>query len=774
MRFWTLGLAVCSVLAFALSSYAQNKPKKPKKKKPVVKTTKWDEMDIGSFQSYGLETTLEGKLWRPALKGLNIKLSENASVCFDTERLRMAAGWTGGFVKLPAGRDGLQGVPTIIGNLAFHTQMVPGWAGPKGEWAELNPPVINRNDVYSKGPLPRNWAKWRGHYTHGDQVILSYTVGASGVLELPGVSDDIFTRQFEITHSPSKSPLSLLIAEVPGAIGNVNGNIAVLELDGKITGAAVINPGVKLKAEGGRITAEIKSLLPNSQFIIGIWNGPKEQVDKLERFSTTKLKSRALSTMIKGGPAKWSRQVTTRGRLGLTPGPYVVDTITVPEENPWKSWVRCSGFDFFKDGRTAAVSSVTGDVWLVSGIDETLKELKWRRYATGLFQPLGLKIVNEQVYVLGRDQITRLHDLNDDGEADYYENFNNDISISNHYHEFCMNLSTDTEGNFYFVKGGNLRAATVPHHGCLVRVSKDGAKLEIVATGHRAPNGMSVGPKGELTTSDNEGNWVPASRVNFVKPGGFYGHVHTAHRKEPPNDYDKPLFWLPHQMDNSSGGQVWVQSERWGPFSGDILHLSYGKSSLFKVVKESIDGEWQGGAVRFPLRFESGIMRGRFNARDGQLYLVGLRVWQSNGARYGAFQRVRYTGQPVHMPLRLNVMKDAISITFTNALDPASAVDEQNWAIDQWNYQWTQNYGSKMYSTKDPSKVVGDKRQGAFGGDSLPVKEIQLSDDRKTVQLIVDNLKPVMQSRIRFNIMAADKTAIKQEILHTINRIPAQ
>ena len=72
-------------------------------------------------------------------------------------------------------------------------------------------------------------------------------------------------------------------------------------------------------------------------------------------------------------------------------------------------------------------------------------------------------------------------------------------------------------------------------------------------------------------------------------------------------------------------------------------------------------------------------------------------------------------------------MKDAISITFTNALDPASAVDQQNWAIDQWNYQWTQNYGSKMYSTKDPSKVVGDKRQGAFGGDSLPVKEIPVS-----------------------------------------------
>ena len=69
------------------------------------KRTKWDEMDIGPFQAYGLEAQLNGKLWRPALKGLNIKLGPNASVCFDTERLRMAAGWTGGFLKLPAGRD---------------------------------------------------------------------------------------------------------------------------------------------------------------------------------------------------------------------------------------------------------------------------------------------------------------------------------------------------------------------------------------------------------------------------------------------------------------------------------------------------------------------------------------------------------------------------------------------------------------------------------------------------------------------------------------------
>ena len=771
MRFWSLILAFLWTLVTVGDSLGQANPKKPKKKKPKVKQTKWDEMDIGSFQAYSLETQLGGKPWRPALKGLNIKLGQNASLCFDTERLRVAAAWKNGFIKLPTGRDGLQGVPTVVGNLAFHTPMVPGWAGPKGEWSEPNPPVINHNFVCSKGPLPRDWAKWRGHYTHGDQVILSYTVGASGILELPGYAGDIFTRQFEITHSPSKSPLSLLIAEVPGATGKVEGNIATLELDDQITGATVTNAGVTLKAEGGRIMAEINSLLPTSQFFIGIWNGPKDQTSKLQQFSKVKIKARALSDMIKGGPPKWNKPVTTRGRLGLATGPYVVDTITVPEENPWKSWIRCSGFDFFEDGTTAAISSVTGDVWIVSGIDDSLKELKWRRYATGLFQPLGLKIVDEKIYVLGRDQISRLHDLNNDGEADFYENFNNDISITNHYHEFCLNLSTDPEGNFYFIKGGNLREATVPHHGCLVKVSKDGSKLEVIATGHRAPNGMGVGPQGQITSSDNEGNWVPSSRINYVKPGGFYGHVYTAHRKEIPTDYDKPLLWLPHQIDNSSGGQVWVTSKLWGPFQGHLLHLSYGKSSLFKVMKEQVGGQWQGGAVKFPLRFDSGIMRGRFNPVDGQLYTTGLRVWQSNGARYGAFHRVRYTGQPVHMPLRMNVVKSGISITFTNALDASSAVDDQNWAVDRWNYQWTKNYGSKMYSVEDPEKEVGNKKQGAFGGDPVPIRGIKLLD-KKTVFLEIENIKQVMQSRIRYNIKADDKTVIKQEIFHTINRVP--
>jgi hypothetical protein len=53
--------------------------------------------------------------------------------------------------------------------------------------------------------------------------------------------------------------------------------------------------------------------------------------------------------------------------------------------------------------------------------------------------------------VLGRDQITCLHDRNGDGEADFYENFCNDFATSPAGHDFVACLETDAAGNFYFV-----------------------------------------------------------------------------------------------------------------------------------------------------------------------------------------------------------------------------------------------------------------------------------------------------------------------------------
>ncbi|HEY1172776.1 MAG TPA: DUF6797 domain-containing protein [Verrucomicrobiae bacterium] len=774
-------LATTSVLAQTPPA-----PKAPEKKaeakpaKPEVTTTKWDAMDVGPFFSgYLITQPVNGKTQSGqmlALKTLSIKLAADnkASAAFDTQLMRMAYAWTDGFIKLPVKRDGLEGFPEVIGNTVFATQRIPGWADAKGSFTDPRERYEGQGEPV--GAMPHNWLKWRGHYLNGDKVVLSYLVNGAGVLEHPSAEfsngQTVITRTFSMDATKNENVLFLF--DAPHTAPKIEGNkITLTTQDG---GAAIIASLSGNSAGKFERTPEGKVLLrlPAGKavdFKVSIWSGATANAAAANSALQAAGKLADVKALTKAGPARWTTPVTTQGKLGKDEGPYVTDTITVPEDNPWKSWIRCSGFDFFSDGR-AAVSSVSGDVWIVSGIDAKLDKLTWKRFATGLFQPLGLKIVKDQVYVLGRDQITRFTDSNKDGEADFYENFNNDVSISSHYHEFCLNLETDSAGNFYFIKGGNLGPAKIPHHGTMNRVSKDGSKLEVVATGHRAPNGMSVGPKDQLTSSDNEGNWVPASRVNWVVPGGFYGHVFTAHRSPAPTDYDRPLFWLPHQMDNSSGGQIWVTSEKWGPFKNDMLHTSYGKCSLFKVMYEEVDGQMQGAVVRFPLNFDSGIMRGHFSPFDGQLYMAGLRVWQSSGAREGAFHRVRYTGKAVNMPKELHVKPNGIEITFTNPLDAELAKDPENYALDQWNYKWAQEYGSKMYSVADSTKTLGDKGQSTFKGEDVKISAVKLSNGNKTVFLEFSNVQPVMQYRIRYNLDSADGDLVRQEIYGTINKVP--
>ena len=40
----------------------------------------------------------------------------------------------------------------------------------------------------------------------------------------------------------------------------------------------------------------------------------------------------------------------TKGYLGLEQSGYAVDTLTLPDSNPWNSWLRTTALDFFSDG----------------------------------------------------------------------------------------------------------------------------------------------------------------------------------------------------------------------------------------------------------------------------------------------------------------------------------------------------------------------------------------------------------------------------------------
>ena len=187
--------------------------------------------------------------------------------------------------------------------------------------------------------------------------------------------------------------------------------------------------------------------------------------------------------------------------------------------------------------------------------------------------------------------------------------------MTQNFHEFIFDLQTDPQGNFYFVKGGPVRPGgrgwdkVTPHHGCVFKVSKDGSKLEVLARGFRAPNGMGVGPNGEITVGDNEGTWTPMCPLNWITPGGFYGVPDFSDRTPKPSIRDNPLCWLPRDIDNSNGGQVWITSDKFGPLSGRLLHTSYGTCSLYNVLVEEVAGQKQGGVAPL-LKFDTGVLPG--------------------------------------------------------------------------------------------------------------------------------------------------------------------
>jgi hypothetical protein len=193
-----------------------------------------------------------------------------------------------------------------------------------------------------------------------------------------------------------------------------------------------------------------------------------------------------------------------------------------------------------------------------------------------------------------------------------------------------------------------------------------------------------------------------------------------------------------------------------------MLHLSYGQSSLMEVMYEEVGGVAQGGVVQFPLKFESGAMRARIGPKDGQLYVCGIKGWQTNAGLDGCFQRVRCTGKPVYMPSSLHVAAKGITIGFTAALD-ASAADPGNFSIEEWNYKWSSDYGSADYLPDDPAKK---------GRAPVDIVAAKLGADGKSVQLDIPGLKPVMQMAIKFKLKAADGTSINQTIYNTINVVP--
>ena len=440
-----------------------------------------------------------------------------------------------------------------------------------------------------------------------------------------------------------------------------------------------------------------------------------------------------------GGPARWTREVETQGVIGDRK-PFAVDSIQVPFENPYGTLFFISGLDFFEDG-SAAVCTMTGEVWLVGGLDADLRKVTWKRFATGLHQPLGLKVVDGKLHVLGRDQITRLHDLNGDREADYYENVVSAYETSPGGHDFIVGLDRDSQGRFYTASG---------KQGVLRLTPPD--KVEVLATGLRNPNGIGVDAAGRFVSSSvQEGDWTPASAICEIEvgfnEGAHFGGGGPREGKAP----TVPLLQLPRGEDNSSSGQVYLGDDAWPKLSGqgNLLHASFGTGSVWVVSRQKVGGVWQGAAQRISGAMRSGAQHLRFNRKDGHLYVSGMQGWGSYTPDDGSLQRIRHVGgAPVLVGHE--VRDNGVLLRFDTPLGADAAQAGRHFA-QAWNYLYGRAYGSPEYSVRHPSVA---------GHDVLSVASAHLMEGGRQLFLEIPQLTVSSQVHLQVELGGGATTAL--------------
>jgi hypothetical protein len=708
------------------------------------------KMDIGPAWMNTFGDYFQGEKRVGAAKGLSVDLGDGWRSLFDTETLRLVSVYRGDIEWGGTPWSGAHGALVTLANKDALLSSATGCG-----WADADGSFEDKRAIKGHGDMPHG--KFKGHFRYGRTITLEYEVNGTEVLETLAQKDGSVTRSFRF--GPRKADLTFVLADEKGAVSE--------------SGLKYVAENLEVTPDGNRLLAKVPKgdgeLVAQIAFARG---GEAVMAEKPD-----------FKALTSGGPGIWTETVTTVGEIsGDTKAPYATDAITLPVNNPWGANIRFGGFDFI-DADSAAVSSWNGDVWTVSGLEGDWKELKWRRFASGLFETLGLKVVNGVIHVNGRDQITQLIDLNGDGETDHFKVFNRDVYVSPNFHEFAFDLQTDKEGNFYFSKGGPVRGGgrgfdpILPHHGIVAKISPDGKKFEVLATGLRAPGGVGVGPNGEITTGENEGTWQPCCKINYVKAKDtpvFFGTEPMRHSlTDAP--YTEPLVYLPMDIDNSGASQIWVpEGAHFGLKTGEMLHLSYGKSSIYRVLPVAGNGKPQAGVVKLPIQLRSSAMRARFHP-DGSLYVIGFRGWQTNAASEGAFQRVRHIPEvTLALPEKLGYTEKGVTLTFPVKLDPELVGDLASYSVQRWDYVRGPQYGSGEFSVDEPDTAAREQALAAESQkhrkrDTVKVESAKLSEDGKTLELVLEGMKPAMSLKIGYDLEDEDGEVIKSEIHSTVH-----
>lgn len=428
---------------------------------------------------------------------------------------------------------------------------------------------------------------------------------------------------------------------------------------------------------------------------------------------------------------------------------------------------KVGGIAWRPDGRMLLSTwDAEGNVWILDGVrQDDRSKITAKRFASGLAEPLGLCVVGKRVFVLQKQELTELVDKDEDGVADEYRCLASGWNVTANFHEFAFGL-VEKDGWLYLnlavaiEPGGKSTNPQIPGRGECVRVRIEDGKVETVAHGLRTPNGIGLGPGGEIFLTDNQGDWLPSSKLLHLEPGAFYGSRAVLLDAAANLPVTPPVLWYPQgEIGNSPSNPALIPAG-WGPYSGQMCHGDVTAGGVERDFVEQVDGVWQGCVLRWTQGLEAGVNRISFGP-DGALYVGGIGStgnWGQEGKKRFGLQRLKYNGKPTFEILAMRARSDGFEVEFTEPLAKDVGWERENWRVETWRYVPTSDYGGPKIEPR-----------------VLEVAGSSIAPDRRRAYLRVDGLLPdhVVYLHVVGPIASESGRALwSTEAWYTLNRIP--
>ena len=418
-----------------------------------------------------------------------------------------------------------------------------------------------------------------------------------------------------------------------------------------------------------------------------------------------------------------------------------------------------------------------GKIWALTNTDgDDRSKITVTEIASGLSEPLGMAFIKGDLYVSQRLALTKLQDLDGNGSYETKVNVGQGWKSDN-YHHFHFGL-IEKDGFAYTALSTaimfdvpGLNGPNPPNRGTLVKTNLATGEVSYIAGGLRTPNGLCVGPEGEIFNTDNQGGWMPTSKLQILKPNQFCGFFTNTSIKTA--DYPqggspslfkdqplaRPVVFLPqNEIANSPTQPVMFPADSY--YAGQMLIGELTLGGIGRVFLEKVNGVWQGCAFRFTQGLEGGVMRLAWGP-DGALYagcMGGTGNWSWNGTTFGLQRLDPKKDKSVAFEMKsVKATSDGVLIEFTKPLNADFAGTSDDFNVKQWTYASNEHYG-------------GSKQ----GEKAVVVTNVAISEDRKKVRLTLPGLKKGYVVRIKGDPKSAEGEAIwSTETWYTLNEIPS-